>query len=833
MTKVPRLLDTFTPNHYNLTLDLTRAEEKEFSGTVIISGDSTSESISLHSKGLTIQSATIDNQPADVSFGEFDELRLFQPELKSGNHIVCINFSGTITDAMHGLYPCYFTHDGVKKQLFVTQFESHHAREVFPCVDEPAAKAEYDLTLVTRTGITVLGNMPVKYEEENGNSLTTTFEKTPRMSSYLLAFVIGELHKKSARTKSGVEVNIWATPAQNENTLDFALDIATRSIDFYDEYFGVKYPLPKSDHVALPDFSSGAMENWGLITYRESCLLADPELTPESSRRFIATVIAHELSHQWFGNLVTMHWWNDLWLNESFANMMEYVAIDALQPDWHMWEDFATNEVTAALRRDSLDGVQSVQADVNHPDEISTLFDPAIVYAKGGRLLVMVRKLIGEEAFRAGLKSYFEKFAYKNTVGNDLWQELESASGQPIVNLMNTWISQPGLPVISVSTSHDTAILSQERFFIGEHQPFDTLWPIPLFANQSLDVKILDQKETTVSIEKPLQLNCGLSAHFITKYDESTREYLLKNITELPTLDKICILQDATILARAGFENSASLLPLALSLKTETNEKVFGMAAGALTELRKFVDDNDAARDSLKRISGEFARATFEELGWDEKAGESDDDRERRTTALSLMMYSEDKEVLNEAKTRFDNNKLEDLPTEIRALIISANVRHFETSEMIEDLFAAYKNTPSNDLQNDIAIGLTSTKNPETAEKILANIKDSNIIRPQDASRWFVYLIRTRESRQIAWNWLKKNWAWVEDTFGEDKSYDDFIRYAATALLTPNELDDFRQFFEPMMDIPALTRTIKLGITEISARAELIKRDKEAVISEL
>ena len=833
MTKVPRLLDTFTPNHYNLTLDLTRAEEKEFSGTVIISGNSTSESILLHSKGLTIQSATIDDQPAGVSFGEFDELRLSQPNLKNGNHTIHIIFSGNITDAMHGLYPCYFTHDGVKKQLFATQFESHHAREVFPCVDEPAAKAKYDLTLITLPGITVLGNMPVKSEEENGDSRTTTFEKTPRMSSYLLAFVIGELHKKTARTKSGVEVNVWATPAQNENTLDFALDIATRSIDFYDKYFGVKYPLPKSDHVALPDFSSGAMENWGLITYRESCLLADPELTPESSRRFIATVIAHELSHQWFGNLVTMNWWNDLWLNESFANMMEYVAIDALQPNWHMWEDFATNEVTAALRRDSLDGVQSVQADVNHPDEISTLFDPAIVYAKGGRLLVMVRKLIGEEAFRAGLKSYFEKFAYKNTVGNDLWQELESASGQPIVNLMNAWISQPGLPVVSVSNSHDAAILSQKRFFIGEHQPSDALWPIPLFANQPLDVKILNQKETTVSIEKPLQLNCDLSAHFITKYDESTREYLLKNITELPTLDKICILQDATILARAGFENSASLLPLALSLKTETNEKVFGMAAGALTELRKFVDDNDAARDSLKKISGEFARATFEELGWDEKDGESDDDRERRTTALSLMMYSEDKEVLNEAKTRFDNNKLEDLPTEIRALIISANVRHFETPEMIENLFATYKNTPSNDLQNDIAIGLTSTKNPETAEKILTNIKDSNVIRPQDASRWFVYLIRTRESRQIAWNWLRENWAWVEDTFGEDKSYDDFIRYAATALLTTDELNDFRQFFEPMENIPALARTIKLGITEISARVELIKRDKEAVTSSL
>ena len=384
MTKLKHLLDTFTPHHYNLTLDLTRAEEKSFSGTVIIAGESTGQSISLHAKDLTIHTASIDDQPAEFSHGEFDELRLSRPELSSGQHAIRIDFSGTITDAMHGLYPCYFSHDGVKKQLFATQFESHHAHEVFPCVDEPAAKATYDVTLVTAPGLTVLGNMPVTEASERDGALTTTFATTPRMSSYLLAFVVGELHKKTARTKSGVEVNIWATLAQSEDTLDFALDIATHSIDFYDEYFGVPYPLPKSDHVALPDFSSGAMENWGLITYRESCLLADPKLTPESSRRFIATVIAHELSHQWFGNLVTMQWWNELWLNESFANMMEYVAVDALHPEWRMWEDFATSEVTAALRRDSLDGVQPVQADVNHPDEISTLFDRQLSMLKVG-----------------------------------------------------------------------------------------------------------------------------------------------------------------------------------------------------------------------------------------------------------------------------------------------------------------------------------------------------------------------------------------------------------------------------------------------------------------
>ena len=837
MTKVPRLLDTFIPNHYALTIDLTRAKEKAFSGKVVISGESTGESILLHAKDLTIHSVLIDDQPAAFSQGEFDELRLSQSDLGVGKHTVSIDFSGTITDAMHGLYPCYFTHDGVKKQLFSTQFESHHAREVFPCVDEPAAKATYDVTLKTAPDLTVLGNMPVAKSSEDDGVLTTIFATTPRMSSYLLAFVVGELHKKTARTKSGVEVNIWATPAQSEETLDFALDIATRSIDFYDEYFGVPYPLPKSDHVALPDFSSGAMENWGLITYRESCLLADPKLTPESSKRFIATVIAHELSHQWFGNLVTMQWWNDLWLNESFANMMEYVAVDALHPEWRMWEDFATSEVTAALRRDSLDGVQPVQADVNHPDEISTLFDPAIVYAKGGRLLVMVRRLIGEEAFRAGLKAYFEKFAYQNTIGNDLWQELETASSQPIVKLMNAWISQPGLPIVQVEQNNSgeqpTATLHQERFFIGEHQPSDALWPIPLFANQPLDDAILTEREKTFTIEKPLQLNCGLNGHFVTKYDTTTREQLLANIHELPTLDKICLLQDATLLARAGFESSAWLLPLALSLKTETNEKVFNMAARALAELRKFVDDDDIARNRLKQISGDFARATFEELGWDEKPGESDDYRERRVTALGLMIYSENQVILDEAKKRFDDHELEKLPTEIRSLIISANVQHFETPEMIDNLFTIYKDTPSNDLQDDIAVGLTSTQNTETAKKILENLKDANIIRPQDASRWFVYLIRTRENRQIAWNWLKENWAWVEDKFGDDKSYDDFIRYAATALMTNDELNDFRQFFEPMLNIPALTRTIELGITEIKARVELIERDKAGVISAL
>lgn len=829
MTKVPRFNDTFQPSHYALTLDLTQATDKKFSGSVIIIGQTTSDNIALHAKDLVIHSATIDGQSAEFSHGEFDALILNQDNLQPGDHTVSIDFSGTITDSMHGLYPCYFTHNSVNKQLFATQFESHHAREVFPCIDEPAAKATYDVTLKTAPDLTVLGNMPVAKSSEKNGALTTTFATTPRMSSYLLSFVVGELHKKTAHTSSGVEVNVWATPAQSEETLDFALDIATRSIDFYDEYFGVPYPLPKSDHVALPDFSSGAMENWGLITYRESCLLADPRLTPESSKRFIATVIAHELSHQWFGNLVTMQWWNDLWLNESFANMMEYVAVDALRPEWRMWEDFATNEVTMALRRDSLDGVQPVQADVNHPDEISTLFDPAIVYAKGGRLLVMIRRLIGEEAFRTGLKSYFEKFAYQNTVGDDLWQELETASGQPIVKLMNAWISQPGLPLVNVERQNNQVKLTQQRFFIGDHQPSDTCWPIPLFGGAELP-EIMTEKEITITTNQPIQLNQDLGAHFVTHYDSKSQQALIDNITSLATLDKICLLQDASLLTRAGLQSSAKLLPLSLAFKHEENEKVYSMAVSLLSELRKFVDSNDTARAKLKKISADFARPTLEQLGWEERLGESDDDRERRSTALGLMLYGEDQTALAEANHRFTTTQLDKLPTEIRSLIISASVKHFETPQIITKLLQTYAQTPSNDLQLDIALGLTSSKNPDTVKTLLSEIQRAKIIRPQDASRWFIYLMRNREARNQAWHWLQNNWTWIKETFSGDKSYDDFLRYTASSLLTRTELEEFITFTAPLRTEPALTRTIDLGITEITARVELIERDQTAVL---
>lgn len=832
MNKVPRLISTFIPNHYTLSIDMSDAKNRRFQGTVSIKGTSTQDasSILLHSKDLTIISATIDGKSANFTVDEFDQISVTSDRFSVGDHIVTIVFEGKITDPMHGLYPCYYEHEGIKKELFATQFESHHAREVFPCVDEPEAKATFDVTLTTETEVTVLGNQPIKWQREENGKLVTNFSTTPRMSTYLLAWVVGELHKKTAATKRGVEVSTWATPVQPADSLDFGLDIATRTIDFFEEYFGVDYPLPKSDHVALPDFSSGAMENWGLITYRESCLLADPKNTPESSKRSAATVIAHELSHQWFGNLVTMQWWNDLWLNESFANFMEYIAIDALEPSWNIWEEYATYEVSAALRRDSLDGVQSVKTDVNHPDEISALFDPSIVYAKGGRLLRMARQLIGDEAFRKGLKNYFEKFAYQNTVGDDLWQALEEASGRPMLELMNKWIAQPGLPLVTVEKQDDGVAISQQRFFVGQHRDDESVWPIPLFGNHQELQTVLAKKSESFSVKGPVVLNKNLGAHFVTHYDTDNYQSLLGSVTsgELTALDKICLLQDTPLLARAGFVSSASLLPLAQAFRSETNEKVYTMAIAALNELRKFTDNQPEMKRQLKSVTKRLALPTHDLLGWDEVEGESDDDRERRSTALAMMVYGEDKATLDEAKRRFEKG-LNTISPEIRSIIISAVVQHFETPDVVNQLFTAYKSTASSDLQIDIALGLTSTKFLDTAELILQRIKDPETIRPQDASRWFAYLVRNSDTRATSWNWLRNNWSWVKQTYDGDKSYDVFIRYTANALITRTELKDFKEYFTPMLDQPALSRTIELGIREIEGRVELIERDFEAV----
>jgi aminopeptidase N len=653
------------------------------------------------------------------------------------------------------------------------------------------------------------------------------------MSTYLVALVAGEMHRKTATTKRGVEVNIWATPTQAPASLDFALDIATRTIDFFEEYFDTPYPLPKSDHVALPDFSAGAMENWGLVTYREIALLADPATTSVSSKHYIATVIAHELSHQWFGNLVTMKWWNNLWLNESFATLMEYIAVDALHPEWNVWLDFSTSESIFALRRDSLEGVQSVQIDVHHPDEISTLFDGAIVYAKGARLLRMCQQYIGHEAFQNGLKAYFAAYKYQNTEGDDLWNALATASGKDIASLMNTWISQSGYPVINATLQDAKLQLTQTQFFIGPHQPSDKLWPIPLNASDTSLLELLDTQSVSVEYtsDTPLQLNVGDSAHFITHYDDTLLQRLLGKVRDntLSSLDKVQLLHEQTLLARGGSVPSVNLIPLLEAYKNETAEPVWDIISLAIGELKKFVESDDQAESQLRAFAGNLARTQFEQLGWEPKEGENETTTKLRTTIIGLMLYSKDADVLATAKKMYDEHTLEQLNPELRPLIIGSVVRHSSDASVVDTLIDTYKTTSSSELQQDIASGLTSAKDEATIKRLLGLITDPSIIRAQDVARWFVWTIRNRDGKKLAWDWIRANWDWIEKTFKSDKSYDDYPRGAASALTTREQLQEYKDFFTPLQNEPALTRVVSIGLGEIEGRVELIERDGTAV----
>jgi aminopeptidase N len=835
MIKISRLIDHFVPKNYKLSLVLNRPK-RTFSGTVSITGKSINKDyIYLHAKDLIIQSVTCDGKAVDFSPCDHDELKIHQADLQPGNHIIVIGFSGQITDTMHGLYPCYYNHKGKKQELLATQFESHHAREVFPCVDEPLAKAIFDVTLTTESDVTVLGNMPIKQQRAENNQLVTTFEQTPRMSTYLLAWVIGELYKKSEQTNNGVEVNVWATPAQPAESLGFALNIARRCIEFYDDYFGTPYPLPKSDHVALPDFSAGAMENWGLVTYREVALLANPKTTSLSSKQYIATIIAHELSHQWFGNLVTMKWWDDLWLNESFATLMGYLAIDYLQPDWYIWLDFASSEAVLSLRRDSIDGVQAVQADVNHPDGISALFDGAIVYAKGARLLYMTQHYIGKQAFQAGLKAYFNKHAYGNTIGNDLWNELSIASGKDIKNLMNTWISQSGFPVVKVSLKKNQLTLAQEQFFIGPHQTSNQLWPIPLNASSSDLPTLLTAQNQVITLEKPLQtplrLNVDNTAHFITQYDISLLNQLITAIKDnsLQPLDRLQLLNEQILLTRGRLVSSAELIPLLAVYKNETIDAVWDNIAVAINELRKFVDPKTPTEKALRAFVGQLAKIQYKRLGWQPVDGESKVDTKLRPIIIALTLYARDTTALAEAARLYRTHNLIELNPELRSAVVSSVVYNNTSQTFIDKLLKIYKSASAAELKEDIIAGITSTQVPKFIKQLLDLIKDITVVRPQDNVYWLAYLLRNRAARVLTWQWLRDNWAWIKQTFSGDMSYNSYPRYAANVLSTRQELTEYREFFTPMRSDPALSRTIAMGISEIEGRVELIEHDQNAV----
>lgn len=748
-----------------------------------------------------------------------------------------VDFEGKLTDSMMGIYPSYYEVDGEKKQLVGTQFETTFARQAFPCVDEPEAKATFALAIKfdEKPGETIISNQP----EEKFKDGVHYFKPTVRMSSYLVAFVFGDMQKKLTKTKSGVEIGVFATKAHKAKELDFALDIAKRSIEFYEDFYETPYPLEHSYQVALPDFSAGAMENWGCVTYREAYLLLDPDNTSLDMKQLVATVIAHELAHQWFGDLVTMKWWDNLWLNESFANMMEYVAIDALEPNWKIWEMFQTSEVPAALQRDATDGVQSVHVMVNDPAEIDALFDSAIVYAKGSRMLVMVRALLGDKALREGLKNYFAAHKYSNATGDDLWNALGKASGLDIGAIMHSWLEQPGYPVVNAKVEDGKLVLTQKQFFIGKGKEVGRKWQIPLNANYAAVPKIMKDEELVVGDYKdllanngtPFRLNVGNNSDFIVKYDQTLLDDILSHVDELDAVDKLQLLQDFRLLAEGGQMSYADIVPLLPKFADSTSPIVNNALYRIMTTLRNFVTPGSDEEKQLKKLYDLLSEKQVKRLGLLPKVGESNDDNLTRPYVVSDSLYADNDDTINGLHAIYSENSdnLEGISADIRSAVLVNEVKNFGNMTLFDKLLKKYQETSDASLKQDLCAGITSTKMPEIIDAIVDDFENAQVVKPQDLRAWYRNVLANPFGQEQAWNWIRLEWPWLEATVGGDMEFATFITVTANIFHTEERLKQFKDFFEPKINTPGLTREIKMDTKVIETKVNLVKKEQAAV----
>lgn len=836
---VKRFYETFHPEHYDLRINVNR-KQKEINGTSTVTGEVIENPVFINQKNMTIDSVKVDGK--DVPFDVLEKDEAIKIETgKNGKAIIEVEYSAPLTDTMMGIYPSYYEVDGVKKQIIGTQFETTFARQAFPCIDEPEAKATFTLALKwdEEDGEVALANMPEVEVDKDGYH---HFEETVRMSSYLVAFAFGDLQSKTTHTKDGVLIGVYATKAHKPKELDFALDVAKNAIEFYEEFYQTKYPLPQSLQLALPDFSAGAMENWGLVTYREAYLLLDPDNTSLEMKKLVATVITHELAHQWFGDLVTMKWWDNLWLNESFANMMEYLSVDGLEPDWHIWEMFQTSEAPAALTRDATDGVQPIQMEINDPADIDSAFDSAIVYAKGSRMLVMVRSLLGDDALRKGLKYYFDHHKFGNATGDDLWDALSTATDLDIGKIMHSWLKQPGYPVVSayVDSSDGHLKLSQQQFFVGEGKDVGRQWQIPLNANFKAP-KIMSDKEIDLGYYKnlrseaghPLRINVGNNSHFIVKYDKTLLDDILAHVDELDPIAKLQLLQDLRLLAEGKQISYAAVVPLLTKFADSKSSVVINALYATAAKLRQFVEPESAQEKDLKKLYDKLSAGQVARLGWKVKPGESDEDAQIRPYELSASLYAENKDSIKTAHEIFTANEdnLEAMNADIRPYVLINEVKNFGNAELVDKLIKEYQRTADPSYKVDLRSAVTSTKDLAAIKAIVGDFENADVVKPQNLRGWYRGLLANHYGQQAAWDWIREDWDWLDKTVGGDMEFATFITVTTGVFHTPERLKEFKEFFEPKVNVPLLSREIKMDIKVIEGKVNLIEDEKDAVNS--
>ncbi len=725
--------------------------------------------------------------------------------------------------------------------MAATQFEATDARRAFPCWDEPSLKAVFDVTLVIPQGLVAVSNTPIASEEAQGEDMKVVrFAETPRMSTYLLAFVVGEMASVEAKASDGTLISVWATPDKVEYGR-FAVETSARILDYMNDYFGIPYPLEKLDHIALPDFAAGAMENWGAITYRERVLLFDPASSTAATKQAIAEVMAHEIAHMWFGDLVTMEWWDNLWLNESFASWMGNKAVGELFPEWNMWTQFLLQEAMGGLNLDALRSSHPVEVPVGHPDEIEEIFD-AISYNKGAAILWMLEQYLGEEVFREGMHLYFTTHSYGNAKTEDLWKAFGLASDQDVVGLMRNWVQKTGFPLVTAEVEREdgdaSLHLSQSRFLYDHLQGAtgdETLWRVPLQVLRAGEAEASRFLMAEGKVRYPLgrgggaaasdwvKLNAGQSGFYRVSYSEDEWQRLARAVEnlDLPERDRLGLQSDAYALMRAGFIPATLYLSITEAYADETDPNVWRMLSSNLQSFEMAIMDA-SFMDRYLAFGRDLFRPVAKLIGWDAAQGEGHLDALKRRAVLGRLGMFEDGDTLGEARTRFERY-LDDpgsLSPDLKDVVFVLAARESERS-VYDRLWQLEEAAALNEEKARLLRALAAPKSESLLRETLERSMTEQV-RSQDSVLVISDVGDNRYGRDLAWEFTKDHWDELYRRYGKTGHLVRRLINVTESFTTLDKATEVEEFFRAH-PVPAAKMKVQQALERIRLNAKWLE----------
>lgn len=846
------------PKHYDISIF--NISNETYSGVVKINlqvVEATKE-LHLHYRQLTIGAvrATVGGRSVDGNVKILNEekeyfvvefLHQFEPNL--GEIQVEVEFEGSIQTNMAGFYKSAYKEDGMTKYMLSTQFEATDARRTFPCFDEPALKATFDVHLTVESHLTALGNMPIKNEKTEGEKKIVTFETTPVMSTYLLAWAVGEFEYIEGFTNENyvnnkpLPVRIYTTKGYTKDA-HLALSLAPKIVDYFSKIFELKYPLPKLDLIAVHSFSHNAMENWGLITYRSTALLYSEETSDPSYKQNVAYVVAHEIAHQWFGNLVTMQWWDELWLNEGFATWVGYAAVDYLFPKWDIFSGFVSTSLQNALGLDGLRNSHAIKVPVVDALDIDQLFD-AISYLKGASTIRMLSSYLHQDVFLKGVAKYLNNHKYKNATSDDLWSAISEVSGKNVGEMMESWITKIGFPVIKVTTHDKKWVIEQSRFLNGggvTREEDNTVWWVPLDATSeaSIELDSLATKSCTID-EIPsglFKLNKESEGVFRVSYDSTIlNQNILPYFGRLSGKDKVGIIADVASISVSGDIATSMFLELVKSIAIDDDQLGENYVAWLeLCNRLSYFSTTFSVKDSdLSKKIANFCINVYRKLAT-KMVSEPIDANDFLKSKLKAKILNASSgldipEVRAYAERLFSEWKsTKNIDPSLRSFVFSSIVSSEALTELDFERIMSEVTNPTSLDSREIALGaLGHISNEKLAEKLISYLADETIIPVMDAHFLGISLSKNTSTRDLLWIFFKKNYSDLHKLMSSNMVVlDRFIKVTLCNYQTFEMENEVEQFFKDK-DIHGFERSLLQVLDQIKINASCFERDSSEV----